>query len=186
MTNSLNTYFDDYFIGASNKYFLANREDIELQHRVDILCKIVYLESLNHLCPKDIGLSCYKKHILALNGGKGKDSPHKNNINDYLQQFNDLYQSILHEFNPQKSVIPIALDKTLIDGSHRVSILLYEERKIPLIKTNSHTAPKQAFPSLSGRYKLTSTEKLWVIRSFIRFSPAAGSCPTFLLESIQR
>ena len=133
--STLNPYFYKYLIGShAADTEMINSTEIDLGARADLLCKIMYLLSKRkNSLPMHLGESAYRKHINALNQGKGKDSPDKLGIECYEQKFLDLYDRIEldKKFDSNISIIPLSYKSVLIDGSHRAAIVLFFKLNYP-------------------------------------------------------
>ena len=168
---TFNAYFARDLIGSNSaelEFFTAN--DIDLGARADLICKIIYLLSLENILPENFGLEVYKKHILGLNHGHGKDSFEKNGVDDYISSFSKLFDTIKSKgFDKSISVVPINYDGVLVDGSHRTSIAIVLNLKLPVKQVPSKHLPTQSISALKNRFGLSEIEYFHSLNVYLRY-----------------
>ncbi len=98
--------------------------------RLDLIAKLKYLECLDKNYNYSFPRQLYEAHLQAFNGDNpcseaGDDA--KNNIDDYISTFKDLYKSFSDKgFCKDISLIPIGKDNVILDGAHRTAIAIYQ------------------------------------------------------------
>lgn len=171
-----NPYFRELLVGneSANVEF-DSAENLDLSSRADVLCKVVYALCRLNLVDYEVGRALYLKHISALNGGAGKDSPEKRSPEQYLSDFDALLKEVIvaGHFSEEKSVVPVSSDRTLIDGAHRTAIALATGIPLPLSRLPVKHTPKIGLDSLRQRFALSDSEMGLVMRAFLRFQPSA-------------
>jgi hypothetical protein len=107
--------------------------------RFDIAYKLLFLDSIDD--NKKYKSELYCEHIKLITLGKFSEfgSETKNTLDAFVGEFLELYNSIIEGgFDEGVSVVPLsAEDKSIANGSHRLSIALKLGKKIPCISTNS-------------------------------------------------
>jgi len=118
--------------------FLENYPSCLTYNRFDLAFKLLFIDGLvrgKHLYfEKDF----YKQHIKAISLGSFSEPGNhkKNNIIDYENTFSILYSDIKNKgFNKEKSLIPLAIDGSILNGAHRTAIAIYLKKNVSAIKT---------------------------------------------------
>jgi len=132
----LSHIIDSYNLSDDLDYELCYVDPIELvnKDRLDIIAKLIYLENKNndYIFAKE----CYNEYIRAMT----KDSfieagSDKIGLQAFLNEFEKIFKSISEiGYKNECKPIPVDTDMRIIDGAHRVSALLYENRPVPIIK----------------------------------------------------
>ena len=131
----------DFFV---NEYRIGNEEiipewidarELLVGCRLDLAAKIAYVKAYKEETGMEWAEELYKKHILALSGGNERGNNKKNTVYDYIRIFKKLIDDIsLNGIDPNKSVIPVGEDSSIMDGAHRVAIAIYLGIKVPIIR----------------------------------------------------
>ena len=107
-------------------------------NRFDLAFKILYLEMIENkvIFSKKI----YKDHIRAFSLGKFEEpgSLDKNSIDQYYQNFLKIFESIdLNDFSSDQSLVPLSIDGSIANGSHRVASAIVTNKIVDCIKLNA-------------------------------------------------
>jgi hypothetical protein len=116
---------------------ITHPKSLLTSNRLDLIFKLLYLEKRN-VVPfhaKEIYLS----HIDAFTlgrfvepGNETKNSPVK-----FLEEFEKIANSIeKYDFNSKLSMVPIASNGTILNGSHRVAASIYLEKNVVILETD--------------------------------------------------
>lgn len=114
-----------------------NARDLIVPSRIDLCAKIAYVKN------KVEGINCsfidelYCKHISAFTIGTCSEdgNDNKNNIEDYINTFNELIGSIQKNgVDETLSVIPVGRGNGIMDGGHRVAIAAYFDQEVPIVR----------------------------------------------------
>lgn len=109
----------------------VNPKNLLTNNRFDLSFKLFYLE----LKEKNIDLatSVYKEHIKAFSLGKYIEpgNANKNSFEKYLYEFEKIFDNIKSEgFNQKKSLIPLDVNKSISNGSHRTASSIFLNRTV--------------------------------------------------------
>ena len=120
-----------------NKYIfnlIPHREKINIyktkainllsKYRFDIFVKYYYVKSYIENRDLNEAIKIYLSHIKAFNNFYEPDG-RKNSANDFIENFNYLITNIKACGNLNKTIIPVSITGTPIDGAHRIAISLY-------------------------------------------------------------
>jgi len=113
-------------------------------NRLDLAFKLCYLSIKNNY--PEYATKIYRKHLKIFTSGTFSESnSNKKGFEDYLEEFNRLFESISSNgFEIKQSVIPLSKDKTLTQGSHRTSICIFLNEKI-YVKNTSLPSTKYGY-----------------------------------------
>lgn len=111
-------------------------------NRWDILAKLyyAYIYLVYQKSPPKWAVQLYSDHIMVLNGAKEeltyyqKDS--KENIDSFINSFNDLIDNISRNGYNSKYPIPITINGSILNGGHRLAISANLGLNIPIEKIN--------------------------------------------------
>jgi len=88
---------------------------------------------------RDLAEKIYIEMVRATSLGSFKETGFeetKNNIDIFLKEFENTFNSIkLNGFDSSKSVIPLAKDNSILNGSHRVACAAFLGQKVVCVKT---------------------------------------------------
>lgn len=91
-------------------------------NRFDLLAKLDYLKNIEYADKSDWSERVYLEHIKAFNSFNEQDGSDKNSAKKFINNFNELYESIKRQgFNKDISIIPIDNNGIIIDGAHRLA-----------------------------------------------------------------
>lgn len=106
--------------------------------RIDILAKLLYIQSFAADYKTDYYRSLYAAHIEAFSRGtyvERDQEETKNSLELYIDLFHKLYQSIkTNGFDRKTSVVPVGANNVILDGAHRVSCAALLNIEIPIIR----------------------------------------------------
>ena len=138
----------DYLEGKIDSFLLPEGDDdryevdfdnsIHLTHnRLDVAFKLLYikLRERNRTLAEEI----YSSHIRAFSFGEyiEKGSDKKANKQDFIAYFDELLDDMsINGFDEKKSLIPLAVDGSLINGAHRYSVIHSQNTKAGFVKLN--------------------------------------------------
>lgn len=120
---------------------MKRKDILFFTNRFDLMAKFLYIESYDKKYETDFYKKLYENNIYIFNGCKepidptNPDSKAKNNINDFINEFNFLIEDIKTNGYNKNYPIPIN-NNTLINGSHRLSICKYFKKKPHIQKIN--------------------------------------------------
>lgn len=125
----------------SNKKILNEAKftsnDLLTWNRFDLTFKLFYLECLEN--KSKLGRDFYEKHLRAFGLGKIHEpgNAEKNTLSKFIEVFNSIFLSIKKDnFDSNISVIPLSIDGSISNGSHRLSSAIYLNKEVICIKTN--------------------------------------------------
>lgn len=137
-------YFSDFFIKGWN---LDIDKELEVEYvdagqflksqRIDLVCKLFYIECREKHQNEDFAKELYKAHIKAFSFGSFTEpgSEEKNTIEKYFATFNALIDNVkTHGLDAKESVVPIGDNNSILDGSHRTAIAIYYKLELPIVK----------------------------------------------------
>ncbi len=105
--------------------------------RLDLACKIFYIECRENGYDMTFAKKLYKKHIQAFTNGSFTEpgSSEKNSIGAYYEIFDGLIDDIKKNgFDITKSIIPVNENGVIMDGSHRAAVAFYYKIPVPIIR----------------------------------------------------
>lgn len=137
---SLTEYFiRENGVDISKKYEIGRvpARSLICANRFDLMAKWTYIDARERGISLDFATRVYKDNINAFSCGsfiepgvKDKDSFQK-----YLDTFNNLIDDIKGEgFNENKSIIPVGMNGSIFDGSHRVAIAAYFDKEVTIVR----------------------------------------------------
>jgi len=103
-------------------------------NRFDLSFKLLFLKMIDN--DDNFATEAYVEHIKALTLGEFKEpgSSKKNNFEDYLKAFEDIFYDIKRKgFNNNLSVIPLSKSGYIANGSHRVASSIVLNKKIDCV-----------------------------------------------------
>ncbi len=111
-------------------------------NRLDLAFKILYLETKDFAGIR-FSKKLYLSHIRALSLGSFKEpgNDNKNSGQEYLNEFEGVFQSIKkHGVEVKKSVIPLSRNGSIANGAHRVASAFVLNKTLPVVKlgTSDH------------------------------------------------
>ena len=158
-------WYEKLEINSNTRYVIEdiNAVDLLTYNRLDIISKIVYLKFKYENINSDYAEKIYKSHIAAFSEGKYIEPGSKTKVsfNGYVAEFDTLYNSIKNDgFKSNISLIPVANDYSILDGSHRVAISAYLNKRVKIIR----------FLDIKGtKYDYNFFEKRQLKREYIEF-----------------
>lgn len=105
-------------------------------NRFDLLAKYIYVKFKIANIKSSFGEKLYLRHIGLLNGFFEDDQSGKVGKSAFLDAFNQLIESIeKYGFDHSVSILPLAVDGSLLDGSHRAAVALALGCRVAVIRT---------------------------------------------------
>ena len=106
-------------------------------NRFDLAFKLYFLKGLETPLHSVYREACYKRHIQAFSGRFTEpNNPEKNSYEKFKNVFEKMFFSIKeHEFDPGESLIPLAADGSILNGSHRTSVAIFLNKPVGTAKT---------------------------------------------------
>ena len=150
-----------------NKFITSNR--------FDLMAKYLYVKHFHIKKYTNFFIELYKSHINTFNGCYEYPGT-KNNINDFIQSFDNLILSIKkYNFN-NDFPIPIGNNNVIINGAHRIvtsyflkkNIYFEYQNKVACLYNYSFFLNRKKFPSLQTIYADTMALEYININSNIR------------------
>jgi len=108
-------------------------------NRFDVAFKLMYLQSFSTDEKSEFSMKCYKEHLKAFSLGTFREpgNSQKRNFDSYLHVFHQLTSDMKEQgFDPNKSLVPLANDGSILNGAHRTSIGIYLNKQLSVLKTN--------------------------------------------------
>lgn len=107
-------------------------------NRFDLAFKLLYLEAITS--NKSVNyVDMYEDHIRAFSLGSYTEpgqEEEKNSIGKYKDIFNSLYDDIrMNGYDEGKSLVPLAIDGSILNGAHRTSISIFLKKRIKVVQT---------------------------------------------------
>jgi len=118
-----------------NEVFEVDPRDLLTPNRFDVAIKLSYLRN-NGIAP-DFSREMYADHILAFGGGRfhEPEKSEKNSLEVFLEEFAAVARDIKDSgFDGNRSIIPLARDGSILNGSHRVAAAIFYGRTVKAMK----------------------------------------------------
>jgi len=100
--------------------------------RFDLMAKYLYVKSVDKNLNTDYFKELYTKHLITFNGCKelpdntrGETTIVKNNIDDFINSFNNLIENLKKNGYDERFPIPIGNNGIIINGAHRLVASYY-------------------------------------------------------------
>lgn len=104
--------------------------------RLDIACKLHYIECFDKGLDMHFARELYKASIAAFSDGAFIEPglKTKNGISDYYSAFDKLIADMkANGFDGTKSVVPVGENGAILDGAHRVATAIYFNLELPVV-----------------------------------------------------
>ena len=113
----------------------VNSNELLSNNRLDVVFKILYLK-YRYLKLNELADQIYNNHIeIITNGIFTEPNSTKKTLNDYRKIFNEIFNSIKSQgFNKNISKIPISVDGSITNGSHRLASSIFLNKKVYTIE----------------------------------------------------
>ena len=130
-------HFRDYLVGYGGGLEDIDPLSLMTSNRFDLGFKLFYLEMRKK--ESVFTREMYREHIRAFSLGEftelGQD--HKNNIEDYVDSFHNTFEDIeLNGFDGQKTLIPLSINGSILNGAHRISSAIYVNINVACARLN--------------------------------------------------
>lgn len=130
--------------------------DLLTWNRFDLAFKLLYLSLLSK--NKDLAEEIYFYDIRSQTHGKFSEygNEEKDSLNKYIQEFEHTFSSMqTNGFDANKSLIPLATDRSIFNGAHRIASAIYLEEEIKCIQLDQqpHTADFHFFYNRNVPYQ---------------------------------
>lgn len=105
--------------------------------RLDIACKLYYIECLDKGLDMSFARELYKASIAAFSDGSFIEPglKTKNGISDYYSAFDMLIADMkANGFDADCSVVPVGENGAILDGAHRVATAIYYDIPLPVVR----------------------------------------------------
>lgn len=115
----------------------VNAKQFLRPERIDLVCKLFYIESKIKNKGFSFARELYKEHIRAFSDGTFTEleKPEKNSIEKYYSCFDQLIETCSKSgFSTERSVVPVGCDNNILDGSHRTAIAIYFNIPLPIVR----------------------------------------------------
>ena len=112
-----------------------NAKDLIVSNRIDLIAKLKYIESIDKNINTSFYKDLYKETLSCFSDGTFKEpgNKNKNSFDSYVKSFNKMIKDIKNNgFDNNKSIIPVSLNNVIYDGSHRVAICAYYNKKLDI------------------------------------------------------
>lgn len=122
----------------NKKYNWIPADKFLTSERIDLIPKLIYIDSIVNNKGKEYAEYLYKEHLACFSHGKFYEpgNNEKNSFEMFKRSFKATYLSLSNNgYNPDKTLIPVSSgDFILIDGAHRVSSAIYLNIDIPVVE----------------------------------------------------
>lgn len=142
----------EYFINENNIDIHKQYEIIDIDarkliqyNRFDLMAKWIYIQAKENGISSNYGYNVYKDNINAFSCGTFIEPgmPEKTTFERYVEEIDTLIENIKKNgFDKTKSLIPVGKNDEAFDGSHRISVAAFFEKKVTIIR----------FPNMCRRY----------------------------------
>lgn len=167
LSNAVGEYFCE-------RYKLDGEQECDIEYvdphtllvpnRLDLVAKIVWIESYVTGKNRDFGYALYKEHIPAMTNGRcveGGQEDEKNSVEKYIEAFKKLVDSISKDgFDEKISAVPVGENNSIMDGAHRTAIAIYFNMKLPIVRVSGLEAFNNAAFLIDRSLSITSAEYL--------------------------
>ena len=119
---------------------LIDPAQLLVPERIDIVCKLYYIDCLEKKRNIAFATELYKEHLRAFSQGSFTEpgQEFKNTFEKYIDCFEKMIDDIKDNgFDVKKSVVPVGENGIIIDGSHRVAIAIYYGIPIPIVRLHN-------------------------------------------------
>lgn len=122
-----------------NNYYIKciNPRKLVTYHRLDVALRVLYLE-LRKSCI-DLADEIYYHDIRAQSLGTlvDPDNSKKADYKTFKKTFEDVYNNIAKNgFTPSRTLIPVSLDGSILNGGHRLASALHTNKNVWIIATH--------------------------------------------------
>jgi len=127
-------HFYEDLISGEYKLETIDARQLLTYNRFDLSFKLMFLKMVG--LDAKFAQEAYEEHIRALSLGKFKEpgNSKKNNIDEYLKAFENIFSNIKKNgFNKEISVIPLSVNGYIANGSHRVASSIILDKKIDCV-----------------------------------------------------
>lgn len=143
-----NTLAENAFgIFFCNKYGIDPKQEIDITYvdantlltseRLDLVAKILWLNSRESELQTDFFDRLYREHIKAITGRTeieaGKEHE-KNTLDAFEKAFEELRSVKNEALDFRRSVVPVSIDNIIMDGAHRTAASIVYGRPLPICK----------------------------------------------------
>ena len=129
---------DDHFLNIIGKKFYEYNKiepgELITHNRLDLAIKVLFLQMLPY--HTTFSRNLYASHLKYFSLGSFKEPGNdtKNNLQRYVDEFLNLYDSFKHKpFDFERSLVPLARDKSIVNGAHRVAAAYVAKRKVATV-----------------------------------------------------
>lgn len=144
MEIKIENYFSDFFIEGWDldinqrlKVEYANASQFLKPERLDLVCKLFYIECREKHQNEDLARELYRAQLRAFSFGSFTEpgSEEKNTLDKYFESFDRLIDdSKVNGLRAEKSVVPVGDNNSILDGSHRTAIAIYYKLPLPIVR----------------------------------------------------
>ena len=111
--------------------------DLLCPARLDLAAKIAYIEARETGSDMSFARELYRKHIEAFSEGCYTEpgDASKDSLEKFFSVFDDLIDDFKENgFDPEKSLIPVGRNNTILDGAHRTACAIYFDKTVTVIR----------------------------------------------------
>lgn len=113
-------------------------KELVTPHRLDLIAKILYAEALDKGRNLKYARGLYTRIIEACTNGMFIESGQEKSKKCF-QDYDNTFKQLMHDVQQQgldasKSVVPVSEEGIIMDGSHRVALSAYYNRKVPIVR----------------------------------------------------
>jgi hypothetical protein len=144
LRDSLRRFIEPHFykILQQDEYKLKNIKSHKLltYNRLDIAFKLLYLEMRGHNA--EFSENIYKEHIRAFSLGSFTEPGNKEKYSSkkFLEEFDKTFEDIERNgFNKSKSLIPLSINGSIVNGSHRVASAIFLNKDVDCVKIEAQS-----------------------------------------------
>lgn len=129
----LNKNLEKYIVQPKYEYNLINALDALTPDRFDIVAKYIYVKHNQLKTNTTFSNDLYLKHVNCFNGYVENDGTNKVGKNAFLNNFNNVINSIEKNGFIKENLIPLSQGYTISDGAHRVASSIFFEVEIATV-----------------------------------------------------
>jgi hypothetical protein len=137
--NDLSGLVEEEILDELAQYTVNKTQKLTLTHnRFDLAIKLYFLEGLSSPHYSSYRNNCYKQHIKSFSDGTFSEpnNSEKNSYEEFERVFKSLHNDIKENgFNSEKSLIPLAIDGSILNGAHRASATIFSQQTAGVINT---------------------------------------------------
>lgn len=133
----IDIHLRDYLEGDGEVIEGVDPVSFMTSNRFDLGFKLFYIEMQSK--EGAFAREMYREHIRAFSLGTFTElgQMHKNNLEDYIDSFHNTLKDVeLNGFDAKKTLIPLSINGSIINGAHRISSAIYMRKNVACVRLN--------------------------------------------------